>query len=153
MGINHSFCYITVRHGYVKSITDDEWHVDGFSTRISHIPEQNYIWTNIKLTEYVKKRLKFPKDFNPKKHKIQHYFQNNINENDKIYTFKENCLYCLNPYIIHKRLKNTEGLFRTFIRISFTPIEIQDINNTLNPILPKPILPDGVKDFRDNLLY
>lgn len=33
LGVNHPFCYVTVRHGMVKSQTDDQWHVDGFSTK------------------------------------------------------------------------------------------------------------------------
>ena len=33
--VTHSFCYITIRNGLVKSKTDEEWHVDGFSTKIN----------------------------------------------------------------------------------------------------------------------
>jgi hypothetical protein len=30
LGVRHPFCYITVRHGFVTTKTDDSWHVDGF---------------------------------------------------------------------------------------------------------------------------
>lgn len=46
LGVDHPFVYITVRHGLVKSKTDDQWHVDGFSTKVPHLPEQNYVWTS-----------------------------------------------------------------------------------------------------------
>ena len=41
--VDHPFVYATVRHGGVDSVTDDEWHVDGFSTKVAHVPEQNYV--------------------------------------------------------------------------------------------------------------
>ncbi len=67
LGIRHSFVYVTIRHGIVRSVTDDEWHVDGFSMNISHLPEQNYLWSNVYPTEYTRCGIVFPKDFNPKK--------------------------------------------------------------------------------------
>ena len=35
--------YLTIRNGIVNTQTDDEWHVDGFSQTITHLPEQNYL--------------------------------------------------------------------------------------------------------------
>ena len=39
LGLIQPFCYVTVRHGAVDSVSDDEWHVDGFSMNITHLPD------------------------------------------------------------------------------------------------------------------
>ena len=46
VGVDQPHMYLTVRHGEVTSQTDDEFHVDGFSLKSEHIPEQNYVWSN-----------------------------------------------------------------------------------------------------------
>lgn len=56
------------------------------------------------------------------------------------------------PYIIHKRPTVPEGKVRTFVRVSHVPIEIPDVNNTQNPLMPKNYDRDGVKEFRDSLV-
>lgn len=148
--VTHSFCYITVRNGLVKSKTDDEWHVDGFSTKITHIPEQNYIWCNTLGTEYSDLNVNFPDDFDSNKFNVNLFLKKYINKNN-IYQCKEKTLYCLDPYIIHKRPIESENTIRTFVRISFVPIEINDINNTQNKLLPREYTEDGVS-FRNNLI-
>lgn len=153
--VHHSFCYVTVRHGLVESVTDDEWHVDGFSTKITHIPEQNYIWSNCYPTEYVTLPIKFPEDFDPMRHNIHSYIQKRVAiRKPEIKFLSPSNLLCVDPYVIHRRPSNIpEGTRRTFIRISFVPIEIRDDNNTQNPLLPVPVYGvDGVKDFRNKLL-
>ncbi|AQW88969.1 hypothetical protein pEaSNUABM50_00452 [Erwinia phage pEa_SNUABM_50] len=144
IGIKHPFCYITVRHGLVKSITDDEWHVDGFSTKIVHVPEQNYIWSNSIPTEYTNVSVKFPDDFDSNIHNVNHYLQKFVH-NDEVQQCKENVLYCLDPYILHRRPSSSTGEVRTFVRISFVPIEINDVNNTQNKLLPRTYNNDGVQ--------
>lgn len=140
--VEKKFCYITVRHGLVTSVTDDEWHVDGFSTKIEHIPEQNYIWTNRIPTEYTNVSVKFPEDFDPLTHNVNYYLQDNITEEVK--QCKENVLYCMDPYILHRRPSISTGTKRTFVRISFVPIMIDDVNNTQNSLLPQNYSHDGV---------
>ena len=152
LGIRHPFCYITVRHGLVTSTTDDVWHVDGFSMNITHLPEQNYVWASHTATEYVAKKIDFPSDFNPSKHNIHLYIQDNITSEDKVEVAKPKTLYCFDAYVIHKRPQITEDVERTFVRISFTPIEISDINNTQNPLLPTNYTRDGITAFRDKLI-
>ena len=66
----NSFVYVTVRHGEVSSITDDDWHVDGFSMRIPNVPEQNYFYANCFATEYQEKAFPMPKDFCPLTHNM-----------------------------------------------------------------------------------
>jgi hypothetical protein len=145
--INHAFAYLTVRSGIVDSQTDDEWHTDGFSTRITHLPEQNYIWSDTYPTEYVVKPIQFPCDFNPLRHNVHKYVQSMLVIGaTKCWSVWSNCVYCLDPYVIHRRPKEAKGKQRTFVRLSFTPIEILDKNNTPNPLLPVPSTDrDGVE--------
>lgn len=152
LGINHPFCYLTIRNGMVNSVTDDEWHVDGFSMKITHLPEHNYVWVNKHPTEYVVKGIEFPHDFDPLKHNIHKYISSQINENDEIKTIGTKLLWCMDPYIIHRRPPGIEGISRCFVRISFTPIEIFDKNNTENPLLETNYKRDGVKEFREKLI-
>jgi len=150
-GITQPFIYLTVRSGIVTTATDDEWHVDGFSKTITHLPEQNYIWCNHVATEYVVKKFDFPSDFNPLNHNIHKFFQNRIQDKD-ILSLQENTLYGMDPYIVHRRSPLVQGVNRCFIRVSFTPIEIEDINNTVNPLLPTNYQRDGVKEMRNKLI-
>lgn len=147
--VEHSFCYITIRKGYVKTKTDDKWHLDGFSTRITHIPEQNYIWSSNNATEYVNQGFNIDKRFNPLINNINFYLEDNIIK-ENIKNFKEKNIYCIDPYILHRRPFLSENIYRTFIRISFVPIEINDINNTQNNKLPRNYTKNGI-DFRNNL--
>jgi len=134
IGINHPFCYITVRHGLVTSETDDEWHTDGFSTKITHLPEQNYIVADSYPTEYAEKRINFPNDFNPLRHNIHKYICRRIDHNEVKYC-EAGMVYCLDPYNIHRRQVIPNNVLRTFVRISYTPIEIMDDANTVNPLI------------------
>lgn len=149
VNIEHSFCYVTVRHGNVKSETDDEWHVDGFSTKISHIPEQNYIWSDIFPTQFVVQSFSFPEDFDPLRYNVNHFLESQIDVNN-IRSCENNHIYCLDPYILHRRPHIPIENKRTFVRISFVPIEINDINNTQNPLIPRQYDKDGVL-MRDEL--
>jgi len=146
--VEKQFCYITVRHGKVKSVTDNEWHVDGFSTKVPHVPEQNYIWTNSIPTEYTNVSVKFPDDFDPLVHNVNFFLQEHITEEVK--QCKPNVMYCLDPYILHRRPSESTAKVRTFVRISFVPIMINDINNTQNPLLPQEYTSDGIS-FRNTL--
>lgn len=151
LGIRHSFCYITIRNGYIKSTTDDEWHVDGFSTRISHIPEQNYVISNCYPTEYVVRSFDVPIHFNPLIYNVNTFLSAQI-KNEDVISAKENTVMCFDPYILHRRPNIPEGVKRCFIRISFVSIEIIDKNNTENPLLPvEKTSIDGVL-FREGLL-
>lgn len=145
---NHPFIYVTIRHGLVKSKRDDEWHVDGFSTKIPHLPEQNYIWANQDATEYAEISAKIPSDFNPRQHNINHYLEQCVTEVKKA---EANTVYCMDPYVLHRRPMSTTGTKRTFIRISYVPIEINDINNTQNPMLERNYTDDGLV-FRSQLV-
>lgn len=156
IGVKHPFCYLTIRKGPVTSVTDDEWHVDGFSQTVTHLPEQNYIWVDDTPTEYLNGfPIKIPNDFNPNRHNIHKFFQKEINEYNgalPIQYIEPKTLYCMDPYIIHRRPTiSNNSLDRTFVRLSFTPIEIEDVNNTPNPLIPTNYTRDGVKVMRDKL--
>lgn len=149
IGAVHPFCYVTIRHGIVDSITDDEWHVDGFSTKVAHVPEQNYIWCSHSGTEYASIEAEVPADFDPLKHNINHFLADLVEEN-RIEACKAQTIYCMDPYHLHRRPADLAGHQRTFIRISFVPIEIDDVHNTQNPLLPRHYTRDGVA-YRDRL--
>lgn len=151
IGIRQCYTYLTIRHGVVTWEKDDEWHTDGFSTTITHIPEQNYIWVDRMPTEYVEQPIKFPEDFDPLTHNVHLYLQRYIEE-ECIKAVLGRHVYRLDPYVIHRRPPASQGQKRTFVRISFTPIEIVDCNNAFNPAIPRHYTRDGCKDFRDKLL-
>lgn len=130
----HPFVYVTVRHGEVTSTTDDEWHVDGFSMRKEHVPEQNYIFTDVFPTEYVDQSFPVPEDFDPMQHNLHWFLQDQVKtKNIKELPSKQWCL--IDPYVVHRRPKVCSGTQRTFIRVSFVPIEIESDLNTPNPLL------------------
>ena len=131
----HPFCYVTVRAGLVKSVTDDQWHVDGFSMRTPHQPEQNYIWSNCHPTEVLNQRFEIPKDFDPFRHNIHQYFQDRADPAN-IVTLDSNALYIIDPFVVHRRPTVPVGVNRCFFRISFVPVEIEDDTCTPNPLLP-----------------
>ena len=146
--LRNEFVYVTVRHGLVTSETDDIWHVDGFSMRTPHLPEQNYIWTDIEPTEYAEQSFEFPEPFDPLKHNIHWYFDERV-RSENIKRCEEKTIYMFDPYFIHRRPKTTAGMMRTFWRVSFIPIEIRDGQCQQNPLLPVQSYSDG--DIRDRL--
>lgn len=133
--IHHAFVYITVRHGPMCTITDDLWHVDGFSMRIPHSPEQDYIWSDCHPTEALMQPQRLPKNFHPLRHNIHHHFQDTADQSD-IVTLESGRCYLMDPQVIHRRPQIPKGLWRTFVRVSFVPIPIRDNTNTHNPLLP-----------------
>lgn len=150
-GIEHSWCYVTIRHGEVKSKTDDEWHFDGSSFRTDIIPERNYIWVNHSPTEYKEGNLDIPNDFDPIKHDLFSFASCQLEKNP-IKTAKEKTWWLLSPFCLHKRPFIDNSKSRTFYRICFTDIEGRDINNTQNPLLYTEFYNrNPVKTFRDNL--
>jgi len=149
LGVKHPFIYITVRNGCVKSLTDDEWHLDGFSTRVKHKPEQNYIITDCYPTQYVSQNYSIDNNLNPLKHNVNFYLEKQVKK-ESIKTLNPNELYCIDPFILHKRPYVPDQINRKFLRISFTPIEIDDINNTQNPLMYITYKKNGV-DFRNSL--
>lgn len=132
---NHPYVYVTVRSGVVQSTTDDEWHVDGFSLRVPHEPEQNYVWADCWPTEHLNQQFAIPVDFDPLRHNLHYYFQDHADET-KVEELACEYLHLIDPYIVHRRPRFLDGVRRTFFRISFVPIEIEDDGNTPNPLLP-----------------
>lgn len=152
LNIRHPFCYLTIRQGLGDYFVDNDWHVDGFSQSTTHLPEQNYLWCNKFPTEYVSKRIPFPHDFDTDKHNIHLFIQEHISAEDEIKSLKESHIYCIDPYVIHRKPKFSNLEFRTFIRVSFTQVEIADVNNTINPLIETGYTRYGVKELRDKLV-
>lgn len=131
----HPFAYVTIRHGEVTTKTDDVWHTDGFSVKKPHGPEHDYIWCSDSPTEFLPQAFTFPADFDPMKHNVHQYFQDHADESLKV-TGKPDTIYLTDPYVVHRRAPDNVGTFRTFVRVSFVPIEIEDNKNTPNPLKP-----------------
>lgn len=152
-GIEHSWCYITIRHGSIQSVTDDEWHFDGSSFRTDIIPERNYILVDGRhTTEYKIGNLHIPDDFDPIKHNLFTFASKQLYGNP-IYSISPNRWYLLSPFVLHRRPPIKEDVVRTFYRICFSDIEGRDINNTPNPLLPTPFFGrNPVQSFRNKLV-
>jgi hypothetical protein len=147
--IDHPYIYLTVRNGIVRTQTDCVWHVDGFSMRKTHVPEQSYIWSNNRPTEVVSQNIAIPANFNALKHNLHWYIQENVNQK-RIQPIHDNSMYLIDPYIIHRRPPTATGVHRRFFRISFVPIVIEDDRNTPNPLIP--MGPFNNSDIRDSLV-
>lgn len=130
------FVYITVRHGEVTTRTDCVWHVDGFSMRKPHVPEQNYIWSSNDGMEVALWPITFPEDFDPMQHNIHQYFQDAIPLWYQPLTMPDNTMIAVDTYHIHRRPPQAAGKRRTMVRISFVPIQIESDTCEHNPDFP-----------------
>lgn len=146
------FVYVTVRHGRMQSnrYRDDVWHVDGFSMRMPHVPEHNFIWASEEGTETLEQEVKLPANFDPMRHNIHQYFQDVADEKN-MRVLQEKTIYAIDPYVIHRRPTVTTGIQRTFIRVSFLPVEIEDNTCMVNPLIGR-IFPYNRTDIREELL-
>jgi len=124
-------------------VTDDQWHVDGFSTKIPHVPEQNYVWASHTGTQCAELAVRFPKDFDPLRHNVNTYLTQFI-DRKKITSLEPGVVYVMDPYMLHRRPPQTSNTYRTFVRVTHVPIQINDIKNTPNPLLPIACDTDGV---------
>lgn len=149
-GLRNPFVYVTIRHGLVTSETDDAWHVDGFSMRKPHTPEQNYICVEGEdPTQFLLKKWDLPDTFDPFVHNIHHYFRDFGGDGLTVSGFP-GVIYAIDPYCVHRRPTVTVGKMRTFWRISFVPIEIEDDTCTPNPLFPPKVY--GNADIRKTLV-
>ncbi len=134
--VDKRFVYVTIRHGEVTSETDDVWHADGFSMRVPHVPEQNYIWCDHTSTEFYTGAVKVPQDFDPMVHNIHQLFQDLIPTTAEPYSTPAKTLVAFDTYHIHRRPKVPAGSHRTMVRISFVPIQIETDDCMQNPAFP-----------------
>lgn len=151
-GISSSWCYLTIRHGEQRFESDDIWHFDGVSFRDECIPDRNYIWVDGDPTEYKTGSVSFPPDFDPLKHNIFD-FCDKATKDSKIRKIKPRQWHFLSPFCLHRRPPTDRGGMRTFIRVSFLDVEIRDVNNTQNPLMPTQHYGrDPVRSFRNKLV-
>ena len=62
-----------------------------------------------------------------------------------------NIVYVFDPYVIHRRPPKAFGTQRTFVRVTFVPIEIYDDACTSNPLLPSKVYNRTASCTRDSL--
>ena len=129
------FVYVTVRSGIVRSNNDDIFHADGFQSFSvpRHEPEQTYIWCDNYGAEFLYQSFDVRK-LDSMKHNAHEYF-NRKADLTKLFTLKPKHLYVFDPYQIHRRAFVPPGEKRMFVRINFSPVEIRDNSNTVNPNL------------------
>ncbi len=150
--VRHPFQYLTIRSGLVDSETDDQWHVDGFSLRFNHLPEQNYFWCDSDPTEYIVHPVQIPPSFDPLKHNIHFLFQDVFERSPPdVRRMRTKVLYCFDPYVVHRRPVHSRGQQRTFVRISHLPIELNDVHDARNPLMGPKLAEDRVSSFRNQL--
>lgn len=133
----HHFWYLTVRIGMENS-RSEAWHADGFSLRIPHVPEWNYVWSSKIPTEFWMGSVKFPDDFDAKIFNVHKYIGSQIDAGiTSSELSKEKCVYLIDPYVVHRKQIFDQSLVgcedRVFVRLSNVPIEIEDDNHTANP--------------------
>jgi hypothetical protein len=157
----HPFWYVTVRSGWSDERAE-RWHTDGFSMRIAHKPEQNYIWTSEYPTEVCQKAIHFPWNLDGKRYNIHLFIAEKIDATDVVVTMKKRTVYVIDPYVIHRKpkIKEMEAARadgRVFVRISNVPIEIEDDNYTTNPEIQRKFfgrhgatICDGLEEFRQD---
>lgn len=133
-----AYIYLTIRTTekdcwYSNS---QNWHIDGFqgSSNNVHIPEQDFIWSNVNPTEFLLQPF-YVDGLDPSKNDINEYFNDNANE-AMSYKGVENGVYVITPYNVHRVSNNEFNEKRVFIRLNFSPIAIDDDTNTQNPMLP-----------------
>lgn len=146
-GLTMPFTYVTIRHNFETDHTDEDWHVDGFSMRVSHIPEQNFLWSNTGGTLFTGSKVLVAANFNPMKHNINTSVS--FIKHSADVSAAPNGVYSFDPYVFHRAPPYTGG-GRTFVRVSYVPIEIDDVNNTPNPLLLRVVSHNGVA-FRKTL--
>lgn len=146
------FIYITIRTcSYDELFYKDSslWHIDGFQgSRIKrHIIEQDIFWCNKNPTQFLLQPM-FCEYLDPSKHDINDFFEKEAKENFLVNTFSDK-IYLATPYNIHRVNKSPFEGKRVFIRLNFSPVEIEDNTNTVNPMLERTYPPR--KDVRDFL--
>lgn len=135
-----AFIHLTIRKCTYKEIKTfakaATWHVDGFQgKRIPrHIPEQDIIWCNknptaVSITPF------FCEHLDSSKYDINEFFNNHQNEN--YIKLKKNKQYLITPYNVHKMVNKKFKGKRVFVRLTFSPVEIEDPTNTQNPMLKR----------------
>lgn len=138
------FIYLTVR----CSTYDDifyreafEWHVDGFQgSRVDrHIVEQDIFWCNKSPTQFLLQPM-YCEGLNPSRHDINDFFNRKASLKFCA-TGKANSIYMATPYNIHRVNTSPFEGERLFVRINFSPVEIEDNTNTRNPMLAQPEYP------------
>lgn len=127
---HYPYCYLTIKNSFETDGTDGEWHVDGFSTNLTTLPEQNFLWSNSGGTKVFDGRYKMVKNYSHGNDNVNHSI---IPIEGVINATKANELLQFDPYVLHAAPHHKEE-DRCMVRISFLTTPIDDVSNTLNPL-------------------
>lgn len=135
-----AFIHLTVRMTTYEDLYYKEaglWHIDGFqgARDARHIPEQDILWCDTCPTEFTLQPF-FVNGLQPERHNLSLFLQENAQEQYKV-SAKAKSLYLMTPYNVHRFVPVPFDGIRTFVRLTFSPVEIEDPTNTPNPGLPR----------------
>lgn len=153
---NHDswFCHITFDHSRVKAGEHHRFpgfHGDGIQgTKLTpkEIVEHSYIMATSPSTEFCLQPF-FLKHLDEAKHNFFLEFDRQAKETN-VYGSLPNHLYLIDPYMVHRTPKIKYEQDRVFLRITYSPIELQHPKNTNNPLFEGQEYRERV-DIRQNL--
>ncbi len=135
-----AFVHVTIRSCPYEAMyykNSQTWHVDGFQgSRVDrHLVEQDILWSNVSPTEFLLQPM-FCANLDPSRFDINAFFEAQHDPRYVVQTHP-NAVYLATPYNIHRvQVKPYEGQ-RVFFRLTFSPVEIEDPTNTVNPMLKR----------------
>ena len=138
IGINtfERYVYITVDQGYVEpgdTLRTPGWHIDGLQGDEVHIKKPGdfqTIWSDALPTEYVTHPFNI-EGMDISKHNIFNRLADQVNENTVV-QMKENYIYAMSSYLVHRAAETKKHVYRRFIRVSISHIPVTSINANIN---------------------
>ena len=149
VAVHRSYMYLTIRHGQIRSTTDDEWHVDGYSRRVEHNPELNFVWANSYPMEWQDRPFSL-RGFDHTRDNIHRMLQEEVAAFSRSIRTSPCTIYAFTPYLVHRRPpESSQDGPRSMFRLTICPVEIEDDTCSPNPLLP--MGPYNNTDIRDAL--
>lgn len=150
----NSHGHITVEHTYIEKNNVQRvpgWHVDGFqgARQHTHSSEHSYLWCSIQPAEFCIQPF-FINHIDSARHSVFAEFERQA-QDINVFSGLANHIYLIDPYIVHRSTPMKESNWRTFVRITFSDIELEDPMNTVNKMIPLAQNYESRIDHRDRL--
>lgn len=132
-----SHCHITYERQFVLAGETQRmpgFHVDGFQKQGDYkTVEHSYILTDCYPTEFSLKGYDLS-SFNSWTHMFS--VMDKLTEMNTVIPVDSNTIYLMSCYQVHRTPKLPRSTWRTFLRVTYTPRELEDNRNTVNPLFP-----------------